>query len=308
MLCYWEVTMIIDYNRLKTFITVAREGSITLAAAKLHLTQQAVSSQILLLEEGLGLLLFKRANRKIYLTKEGNKIFTSVTQNFMAMENEISALVGGMASLEGTISIGATNEVAEILLAPVLADFNKANPNIKFELVLGDDASSEAAILNGKLDLACVVFSKEIKLLSIQPFKKEVFITVASKAFLKKSNVDIKRLDDLLDQPIIDFQADCPSLKAWVNKNDKKLLAHFDNKTATFAANDDRMIRKLVLLDLGIANLPKSLFQDELAKGSVVEILPDSKKIKAGLDIIAMKRKTESLAIQNFKQFLLAAP
>ncbi len=224
--------MIIDFNRLKTFTTVARLGSITKAANTLHLTQQAVSSQINLLEEDLGILLFKRAN----------------------------------------------NEIAEIMLSDYITGFKKEYPEVKFEFVLGEDTQSEEAVLSGKLDLAFVVFSKEVKLLKLVPFRNEEFITVGSSKFIKKQKVDIKKFLDLLDYPIIDFKVECPSLKTWILKNDKKLMKHFENKTATIAANDDRMIKSLVLAGHGIANVRRSLVQNELKKGSLVEILPNSKK------------------------------
>lgn len=296
--------MHIDFNRLKTLTTVAQLGSITKAAAKLNLTQQAVSSQIMMLEQDLGLMLFKRANRKIYLTKEGKSIFENVDQHFTQIENHVLSTVDSNFSLNTTLSIGAANEVADGLLSDVIIKFKKHYPDIKIELSLDDDKQSEHDVLEGKLDLAFVVFSKETKLLNIQPFRKEAFITLASKKFIKKHKLNIQSFEQLLSLPIIDFQFDCPSLKTWVKKNDKKLLPHFENITASIAANDDRLIKKLILSDMGIANVPRSLFQDELNKETVIEILPKSKKIEAGLDIISMKRKTPSLVATKFIEFI----
>ena len=297
--------MIIDFNRLKTFCAVAHLGSITLTAAKLHITQQAVSSQISLLEQDLGILLFKRANRKIYLTKEGQRIFSKVSQNFTAIENEIFTLADHLNTLDGTITIGASNEVAEVMLAPLIVEFNKQFPKLNFEFVLGADILSETGVLEGQLDLAFVVFSNDLKLLKVQPFRQEDFITVASKSFIKRHNLNIKRIDELLHLPLIDFASDCPALKTWIGKNDKKMLSHFANKTAIVAANDERMIKRLVLSHMGIANAPKFLFEQALEDGEVIEILPKLKKTTAGIDIISMKKKTESLAVKSFIDFAL---
>lgn len=298
--------MIIDFNRLRTFITVAQIGSITKAAAILHLTQQAVSSQVQLLEQDLGMRLFKRANRRIYLTKEGQQVLDSARQRFKDIEQDIMAIVDDISSMDTTLVIGTTNEIADILLADKMVAFKQQYPKVQFELVLNSDAETERGVLEGKLDMGLVVFSKETKLLKTQPFRREEFITVASPEYLKTQPDSIHNIKDLLTHNIIDFEPHCPSLKTWVHKNDQKLTSHFDNKSATIAANDDRMIKRLILSHMGIANLPRSLVQQELLSGAVNEILPDSQKIEAGIDIISMKHKTESVAVNAFIQVLLS--
>ncbi len=299
--------MIMDFNRLRTFAAVAKIGSITQAAHALHVTQQAVSSQIQLLEQDLGVNLFKRANRRIYLTMEGQRIFNSVQIHFDQVEQEVLAVVQVLSAMDSKIIIGATNEVADILLAKPIAAFKKLHPNIQFELELNNDAACEQGVINGLLDMALVVFSKEVKLLSVTPFKNEQFITVASVEYLKDSKIPIHALKDLLQHDIIDFERDCPSLKTWINKNDNKLVDHFKYKTATVCANDDRLIRRFLLSHLGVANVPKSLVAEELNSGVLIEILPDLQSIQAGIDIIFMKHKTQSLAATTFINFLLQA-
>lgn len=298
--------MIFDFNRLRTFVIVAEIGSITKAASRLNLTQQAVSSQISLLEQDLGILLFKRANRRIYLSKEGQQVLSSACERFKSIEQEIMAVVDDMSSMETQLVIGTTNEIAEVLIADTLVAFKQRYPMVQIELLLNSDAKTEEGVVNGQLDLGIVVFSKELKLLNIQPYRREEFITVTSPEYLETHKAAIVSIRDLLEHSIIDFEPHCPSLKTWVLKNDKRLVSHFDNKRATIAANDDRMIKRLLMSDMGIANLPKSLVQQELNTGTVVEILPDSKKIEAGIDIISMKYKTESLAAKTFMQFLLS--
>ncbi len=297
--------MIIDFNRLSTFVTVAQYDSVTKAAAALHLTQQAVSSQIQHLEQDLGVLLFKRANRRVYLTKQGQQIYTHITPLLKAIEQQVIITVADVTSMEATLVIGSTNEVAEMLLTDKIAAFKKQFTHVQFELVLANDSETEEGVLNGRLDMGLVVFSKDVKLLNVQPFVAEEFVTVASGEYLKQHPKKILHIKDLLNHAIIDFEPHCPSLKTWVLKNDKKLHSHFEHTRATIAANDDRMIRRLVLANMGVANLPRSLFKHELDSGEVIEILPNSKKIKAGIDIVSLKRETTSLVAQTFMVFLL---
>ena len=63
-----------DFYQLKTFVTVAREGSVTRASERLHLSQPAVSAHIKALEDALGLTLFERTPRGMSLTADGRRL------------------------------------------------------------------------------------------------------------------------------------------------------------------------------------------------------------------------------------------
>ena len=298
--------MIIDLNRLRTFVTVAQAGSITNAAIKLHLTQQAVSSQIQLLEQDLGMLLFKRANRRVYLSKDGRALLEIARPRIEAVEQDILTLADDISSLQTTITIGASNEIADAFLVDAIIAFRKIYPGISFAMELNNDSVTEAGILDGKLDLGVMVFTKELKLLHIKQFRRERFLTVASRTYLERQVLAIKGFKDILSHDVLDFEPWCPSLKTWILKNDKKLLSHFEHKTACIATNDDRLIKRMVLQDMGIASLPETLVKEELERGELVEILPETDKIEAGIDIVSMKHRTEHLAVKTFIEFLFS--
>ena len=84
--------MRIDFNKIRTFITVADQESVTKAAGILHVTQQAVSHQISSLEEDLGMTLFVRANRKIFLTREGVQVLEQSIQRLCSLEADLLRL------------------------------------------------------------------------------------------------------------------------------------------------------------------------------------------------------------------------
>jgi len=92
-----------DFNRFYSFIKVAERGSITKAAGDLFLTQQAVSKQMLLLEEELNLTLFNRSNNAVVLTRDGETLLGNVSPLFDNIQESISQLRGQMESVEGVI-------------------------------------------------------------------------------------------------------------------------------------------------------------------------------------------------------------
>ncbi|MFT2099769.1 LysR family transcriptional regulator [Marinomonas sp. 2405UD66-6] len=290
-------------NNLATFVQVAKYESVTKAASRLYLTQQAVSHQIKKLEEELGIVLFKRANRKIYLTPEGRELLVTADKHLSALEEEMIKVKRDSGSLFGTLSIACTMELATLLLVPVIDAFKKAHPHVNIEIELQDDATTVKGVVNGKTDVGIVVFSSDNRLLEVYPFRSEAFVTVASRQFIAEHD-EITDFNQVVDLDIIDYQMDCPSMKTWLGKNDKKLVKRLEVKSASIAANDDRLVKDFVMAGLGIANLPRVLVEKELASKEVVEILPDSKSISAGIDLVTMKDRVLPAHIVAFIEHL----
>ncbi len=295
-----------NLNNLVTFIQVAKYESVTKAATRLHLTQQAVSHQMKKLEEELGILLFKRAHRKIYLTPEGRELFVTAGKYLSALEEELIKVKQDSGSLFGSLSIGCTMELATLILAPVIVAFRQQHPQVKIELELQDDAMTVNNIVQGKTDLGMVVFSSDTQLLDIQPCRTEAFVTVANREFVE-AHEEITDFKQIVDLDIIDYQMDCPSMKTWLGKNDKKLVKLLEVKTASMSANDDRLIKEFVMAGLGIANVPRILVEEELANGEVVEILPNAKSISAGIDLVTMKDRVLPAHVVAFVEHLKAS-
>jgi len=115
---------------------------------------------------------------------------------------------------------------------------------------------------------------------------------------------EITDFRQLIEVDIVDYHPNCPSMTMWVSKNDKKLLKRLEAKTASISANDDRLIKHFVMADLGIANVPRILMEEELDKGDALEILPHAKSISAGIDVISMKDRIFPAQVSAFIQHL----
>lgn len=125
--------MNITLKQLKIFETVARRESFTRAAEELYLTQPAVSMQIRQLEETVGLPLFERLGKRIYITEAGQRVFE--------LSKEIRELLGDTESaLEELKDEGSGNIVVSVVTTVhhfainLLADFCKTYPKIKVDL------------------------------------------------------------------------------------------------------------------------------------------------------------------------------
>ena len=111
-----------NVNDLLAFIAVARERSFTKAAAKLQVSQSALSYTIRTLEERLGLRLLTRTTRSVSLTEAGDRLLRSIGPRFDEIESEISALSALRDKPAGTVRITTVEHAAETILWPAMAN------------------------------------------------------------------------------------------------------------------------------------------------------------------------------------------
>lgn len=114
-------------DALRTFVVAARELNFTRAAAALYVTQSAVSKQIRVLEEALGVALFERRHRALQLTEAGATLYRAADEAFANLRDTARRLMGGD---EPAVTLTTTPALASLWLIPRLAEFSRANPGI----------------------------------------------------------------------------------------------------------------------------------------------------------------------------------
>ncbi len=122
-----------NLNDLLGFVTVAREGSFTRAAAALGVTQSALSQSIRGLEERLQIRLLTRTTRSISLTPAGERLIQSIGNRFHEIEAELDALTALREKPGGTVRITCGDGIIQRTLLPKLMPLLQAYPDIKFE-------------------------------------------------------------------------------------------------------------------------------------------------------------------------------
>jgi len=125
-----------NFNELVAFLTVARERSFTRAAAKLGVSQSALSQTVRGLEEKLGLRLLTRTTRSVSPTQAGERLLERVGPRFEEIQFEIAALSEMRERPAGTIRLTAGEHPAISVLAPALARFLPDNPDINVEVIV----------------------------------------------------------------------------------------------------------------------------------------------------------------------------
>jgi DNA-binding transcriptional LysR family regulator len=125
-----------NFNNLAAFVVVAKERSFTRAAAKLGVSQSALSQTIKGLEARLGLRLLTRNTRSVLPTEAGERLLRSVAPRFEEIEHEIAALRAMREKPAGTIRITAGEHPAVTVLQSALAKFLPDYPDIHVEIIV----------------------------------------------------------------------------------------------------------------------------------------------------------------------------
>jgi LysR family glycine cleavage system transcriptional activator len=133
-------------NALRVFDAAARHLSFTRAADELAVTPAAVGQQIRALEDVLGVVLFRRTSKGLELTDEAEAGLDPLREGFLRFEEAVQAMQAGQSSHSYTIAV--PREFYAQWLAPRLAGFRAANPEIRFQLIADEDADFTEANLD----------------------------------------------------------------------------------------------------------------------------------------------------------------
>lgn len=123
-----------NYNELLAFVTVAREGSFTRAAAQLNVSQSALSHTIRALETRFDLRLLTRTTRSVSPTEAGARLLATLAPRFQEIEAELIALTDLRDRPAGTVRITAVDHAADTILLPALARLLPAYPELNVEI------------------------------------------------------------------------------------------------------------------------------------------------------------------------------
>lgn len=142
---------------LRYFLAVANEGSVSRAAAALHVTQPTLSRQLMDLEEELGTKLFRRSSRSTTLTESG-VYFRRRAEEIVALADAAQAEFRGQDGvIAGDIAIGGGESPGFALLAEAAQRVQSAHPGVHFRLYSGNGNDVTERLERGVLDFALFI-------------------------------------------------------------------------------------------------------------------------------------------------------
>ena len=260
-----------NVNDLLAFLAVARERSFTKAAAKLGISQSALSHTIRGLEERLGLRLLTRTTRSVSPTEAGERLLLIAGPRFEEIEVELAALSELRKKPAGTIRITTAGHAADTILWPKLAKFLPDYPDIKVEIIVD----------YGLTDIVAERYDAGVRL-GEQVAKDMIAVRIAPDmrmAVVGAPSYFAKRLPPKTPQDLTAH--DCNNLRlpthggllAWEFENGgHELKVRVDGQ---LVFNNSATILIAALAGLGLSYVPEDVTAPHLAGGRLKRVLED---------------------------------
>ncbi len=190
----------LDIKQLRYFVGVVDAGSITRAAAILHIAQPALSSRLSRIEDELGVKLLVRSIQGVRPTEEGRIFYSAATR--------ILRELGGMAKVVrsrgehpvGRVNLGCLHSTANMIAVPLISRALSELPDVEIAFVAGQSRDIYRRLIDGELDLAVLFRADSTQQLNGRPLiVEEMFAAVSSAAdpFVGRGSIDVFELSKL---------------------------------------------------------------------------------------------------------------
>jgi DNA-binding transcriptional LysR family regulator len=257
---------------LSAFVVVARERSFTKAAARLGVSQSALSYTIKELEARLKLRLLTRTTRSVSPTAAGERLLRTIGPRLDEIETELAALSELREKPAGTIRITATEHATDAVLLPKLAKLLREYPDIKVEIIcdygLTDIVAQrfDAGVRDGEQ------VAKDMIAVRIGPDARMAVVGAPS---YFRSRSEPKKPQELVEHNCINLRLPTHggSLYAWeFEKGSRELKVRVEGQL--FFTTTTQMLHA-GLAGLGLTYLPEGLVQPYINKGRLKRVLED---------------------------------
>ena len=291
--------MHLTFRQIQVFAAVARHQSFTRAGHELHLSQPAVSMQIKLMEEQVGLPLFEQLGRKIYLTEAGHELArysTAIAQQLdeaAQVINDLKGLAGGHLH----IAVATTGAY----IAPyLLAAFARLHPHLKVSMDVTNREALLHQLADNEVDLAVMGRPTEELALDATAFLDNPLVVIAPPGHPLARHPQIS-LQDLAEYPFIIREA---------GSGTRSAAERFFSKAGVSLQTSMEMssheaIKHAVRAGMGLGIASLHTIREEVTAGHLVILAVQGLPIQRHWYLVHRQGKRLSAAAQAFRDFLL---
>ena len=283
-----------DISQLEVFLAVAREGSFSRAADKLHRTQSAVSQAIRKLEIEIGEALFDRSSRNGLLTDAG-RVLQEYAERLLNLRDNAKEALSELRELQKGRLVVCANEFTALYLLRVLAEFGRLHPAIRIMVQRSLGSQIPDDVLRHKCEFGVLTYDpQDPELASVVVYSDElIFVVPPQHPLARESRVSIRQLGA---ESFVAHIVSSPYREKVIQAFRKyKTPLHMGVELPTLQA-----IKRFVAMGNGVAFLPEISVEDEIARGDLVRIPVQELKVHRKLRLIYRKSATLSHAGQAF--------
>ncbi len=290
--------MDLDLKSVRLFIRVAARGAIGRAGAEFGLSATAATQRIRALEDAVGAQLLHRTTRAVSLSADGEVFLAHARRIVSSVEDAFADLRCSPDEMRGELRIASSASFGRMQIAPYVAEFLEAHPNISIQLDMSDAVID---IVKQGLDLAIRLGELAPSTLKARALAASPRVLVAAPSYLERRGRP-ERLEDLKAHNCL-VRADVRSWKMRTPEGDNAEVRIAGN----FATNLAEGITTAALSGLGVARKCKWEIAEHLESGALVPLL-DSHTVLPEWKVFAVRSPSQQPPprVRAFTDFLEA--
>jgi DNA-binding transcriptional LysR family regulator len=286
-------------RQMRVFAAVARNLSFTKAARELHLTQPAISQQVKLLEEEVGMPLFELIGRKVHLAPAGVELlrYTEQAMELLRQANESLSAMRGLK--RGVLKLGAVS-TAKYFAPSLLSTFKPAYPEVTIQFAVGNREEIIQQLAANEIDL--VIMGRPPRELETvaEPFAKHPLVLIASPRHPLASKRRIK-LAQLATEHFL-IREEGSGTRASMERVFRERGVPIQ---VSMEVTSNETIKQAVMADMGISFISSHTVGLELAAGKLVVLDVVGLPIVRDWYVIHLRDKRLAPIPTAFRTFLL---
>ena len=253
-----------DLRQLQILRAVAQTGSFTAAGKQLHLSQSAVSRQILLLEEELKEQLFLRLGRQVRITPTGTTLLGLSERMSEDLERTRAAILETQRTVSGSVRLVGGMTVCLYVFPPLLKAFRREHPAVDVKLVAGSAPRLLRQLRTGAADLGLMTLPVEDpNLVTVPVMREELLLVTAPTHPLARKKHIVPR--DLIGHPLVLFEPGSNSRRAI----DAFFAREQMSPTIVTETESVEILKALVLIGMGMTIIPYQAVAREVRAGQL---------------------------------------
>ncbi|MCC7180436.1 MAG: LysR family transcriptional regulator [Acidobacteria bacterium] len=240
-----------DLRQLEIIRAIAETGSFTAAGHKLHVSQSAISRQILLLEDELKEPVFLRVGRRIRITPAGEALLQLSHRVFQDLKDTIAGITDSQESLRGTVRLLGGMTVCLYVFPTLMTELKRQHPEVDLKVMSGSSERCIQQLRSGAGDLALLTLPvDQPDLVTVPVLQEELLLIAAAKHPLSRKRRVLPQ--DLVRQPFVLFEQGSNTRRAI----DEFFLSARIEPQIVMETENVEIIKAMVRTGIGISIIP----------------------------------------------------
>jgi len=252
----------VDFRQLEIVQAVAETGSFTGAGRRLHVSQSAISRQVLLLEEELREPLFLRHGRRIRITAAGEALLSLSRRVFNDVKDTVTLIGESQQTLTGSLRLAGGMTVCLYVFPSLLKEYRRLHPKVDMKLITGNSQRLAQEVRSGAADLGFLTLPvNEPDIVAVPAMDEELLLVTHPTHPLAKNRRIVSQ--DLARQPFVLFES---------GSNSRRLIEEFFVKEKihpeiVMETENVEILKALVRTGMGVTIIPYQAVAREVRSG-----------------------------------------